>query len=506
MNPLGSSLNGLQGALRGRGGEAAALVAGTLTPFAFAPFALWPLAILAPALLLLAWEECSPRRAALRGGLFGLGMFGVGVSWVYHSMHHFGGAPLPLAIALAALLVVALSCYPALLGWAARRGGAHLSPTLRLLALLPAGWLLTEWLRGWLFTGFPWLNLGYAMIDAPPAGLAPLVGVYGVGWAVTFAAGALALTVIDGKRGRRALAAAAVLWGGAFTLQGHTWTQPAGDPLRVALLQGNVAQALKWRPEEREATVKLYDRMSRDAFGSDLIVWPETALPAFYHQERYRLQGLARAAKLQGSELLIGAPVWEGEGRYYNAVLNPGDPATFYYKRHLVPFGEYLPLRDLLGQLLRILNIPMADFSAGDDDQPPVSAAGQPIGVSICYESAFGEALINPLPEATLLLNVSNDAWFGETLAPHQHLEIARMRALETGRWMLRGTNNGISAIIGADGGVAARSPRFERHTLIAEVLPMSGATPYVRFANGPMVAFALLTLLAVLAPSMRRR
>ena len=492
-------------ALEGRRGDLTALAAGALAPLAFAPFGLWPLALLTPALLFLLWEGATPRRALLRGWLFGLGMFGFGVSWVHYSIHHFGGAPLAVAVALAALLILFLALFPATLGWASRRWGARLSPAVRLLALLPAGWLLAEWLRGWIFTGFPWLNLGYAMIDAPAGALAPLTGVYGVGWAVTLSAGALALAALLGRAAWKPVTAVALLWLAAFALKGYPWTEPAGEPVSVALLQGNVAQEIKWKEGEREHTLELYDGMTRDAFGARLIVWPETAVPAFYHQERFRLQGLARAAEQQGGDLLVGVPVWEEAGRYYNAVVKPADAAQFYYKRHLVPFGEFLPLRSVLGQLLRILDIPMADFGEGNGEQPPIHAAGHPIGVSICYEAAFGEELIDALPEARLLLNVSNDAWFGDTLAPDQHLEIARMRALETGRWLLRGTNNGISAIIRPDGKIEARSPQFERHTLRGEALPMAGATPYVRTGNGIVVGLALVVLIVIATRSRRQ-
>ncbi|GAB6039492.1 apolipoprotein N-acyltransferase [Endothiovibrio diazotrophicus] len=492
--------------LAGHLGDLLAAGAGALAPLAFAPFGLWPLAILAPALLFLSWEGSTPRRALLRGWLFGLGMFGVGVSWVHYSIHQYGGAPLPLAIAIAALLILFLALFPAALGWASRRWGAALSAPARLLGLLPAGWLLAEWVRGWLLSGFPWLNLGYALIDAPLAGLAPLAGVYGVGWAVTLTAGALALLRRQGSAAWQPLAAVALLWIAAFALRGHAWCEPAGEPISVALLQGNIDQELKWKEGELEQTLAIYDRMTRAAFGARLIVWPETALPTFYHRERYRLQGLARAAKLKGSDLLIGAPVWEGRDRYFNAILNPLDPAGFYYKRHLVPFGEYLPLRPLLGELLRLLEIPMADFSEGTDDQPPITAAGHPIGASICYEAAFGEELIDALPAAQLLLNVSNDAWFGDTLAPPQHLEIARMRALESGRYLLRATNNGISAIIGPDGGITARSPQFERYTLKGEAVPLRGATPYVRVGNGLAVGLGLLVIVITMTLPRHRR
>ena len=234
----------------------------------------------------------------------------------------------------------------------------------------------------------------------------------------------------------------------------------------------------------------------------DLFVWPETAIPAFHYQvaDNY-LPHLETELRNHGSTLLTGIPVldkttWE----YYNAVVSLGGEQAFYYKQHLVPYGEYLPLRWLIGSGLDALAVPNADFSEGGDDQPLLMAAGVPVSSSICFEVVFGEQIIQDLPEAGLLVNVSNDAWFGDSLAPQQHLEMARMRAKETSRPMLRATNTGITAVIDGQGTVVARSAQFEEAVVTATVMPRQGATPYVRLGNWPVLVLSLILVLLPLA------
>ncbi len=482
----------------------AAVAAGLALPLAFAPFGLFPLAPLALAVLFHLWRAVSPRRAFWLGYLFGLGYFGFGVSWVAVSMYRFGGMGVVLSGLATILFVLLLAAFPAAVGGLWRRGFSAVRLPLALLLALPALWVSLEWLRGWIFTGFPWLLVGYSQIDAPLAGLAPVLGVYGVSLAVALSAALLVYGVaVPAQRGR-ALAALVLLWLSAAGLGQVDWSQPAGDPLRASLIQGNVPQNLKWRPDQRQPTIDLYTRLSRAAFAdSDLIIWPETALPAYYHQAERFLRGLAQEAA--PATLLTGLPVRPASdpSRYYNAVVAMTEPPQFYFKRHLVPFGEYVPLKSLLGGLLDILHVPMADFSRGDEDQPPLAVAGQFLAVSICYEDAFGEELIRALPAATVLVNVSNDAWFGDSLAPPQHLQMARMRSLETARPMLRATNNGISAIIDHRGLVLARSPQFRVFSLHGEAQPRRGATPYVTTGNASVLG--LLGLCLLLAAARRR-
>lgn len=475
-------------------------MAGAMLPFAFAPVNFFPLAIISPAILFWLWLDSTPRRAFLSGYYFGLGFFGVGVSWVAVSFYRFGNMGIALSAIATLLFVLFLALFPAALGWVGRRFLGRLNKTYYLLLFLPAGWVLFEWIRGWIFTGFPWLHLGNSQTDSPLAGLAPVAGVYGISWIVIFSAGVLVwLWLVSRRQQVTGIIAIFVLWLTGGLLTHVEWSSEKGDPLTASLIQGNVPQNLKWRPEQRRPTIDLYTRLSRERWNKDIVIWPETALPAFYHQAEDFLKGLAREASVNGgATLLVGLPVVDVENTdyYYNSVVRVGGDSAegkdqvsqFYYKSHLVPFGEYIPLKSLLGGLLDILKVPMADFSRGDVDQPLLTVAGHFVSVSICYEDVFGEEVIRGLPKASLLVNVSNDAWFGDSLAPHQHLQMARMRSMETARPMLRATNNGISAIIDHRGRVNATSPQFEVAVLDGEIQPRQGATPYVMLGNWPVL------------------
>lgn len=477
--------------------------AGSILPFAFAPTNIIPLAIILPAILFWLWLGVTPGRAFIIGYWFGLGFFGVGVSWIAISFYRFGGMGMLLSILATLLFVLFLALFPAVLGWLGRRFLSRLPDSFWLLLFLPAAWVFFEWVRGWIFTGFPWLNLGYSQTDSPLSGLAPVLGVYGISWVVVFSAGALVWIIMQKGRSRIiTLAGIFLLWAVAGMLTIVEWTSEKGKPLTASLVQGDVPQNIKWRPEQRRATIDLYTRLSREHWSSDLVIWPETALPVFYHQAESYLKGLAHEARTHGgATLLIGLPVVDREdsSKYYNGVVvvdgKEGDAPQFYFKTHLVPFGEYVPLKSLLGGLLDILKVPMADFSRGKQNQPLLSVGDQQVGVSICYEDAFGEEVIRDLPMASLLVNVSNDAWFGDSLAPHQHLQMGRMRAMETARPMLSATNNGISAVIDYDGRVTATVPQFKVAVLNGEIQPRQGATPYVLMGNWPVISGICLAL-----------
>ena len=481
-------------------GDLAALLAGAMLPLAFAPFGLFPVAVISLAILFQLWNGVSTRRAFARGWLFGLGFFGVGVSWVQVSIHQFGLPVLAFSVSATVLFVAILSLYPAGVGYLANRFFSG-DERRRFLLVLPALWTAVEWLKGWFLTGFPWLSLGYSQIDAPLGGFAPVLGAYGVSLAVAWSAGVL--SHIFTVRRIRMLAWLLPLWGGAWLLGQVPWTEPVQErSLEVALIQGNVQQAIKWEPSERRAMLDHYMSLTAPHWGKDLIIWPETAIPEFYAEDSPYVQALKAQAKARGTDILVGVPYLESREVYYNSVisLNQGG---LYHKRHLVPFGEFMPFEPVLGRFLDFLSIPMSSFTSGSHDQPLLQAAGQAVGVSVCYEDAFGEEVIDALPEAGLLVNVSNDAWFGDSLAPHQHLEIARMRALETGRYLLRATNTGISAIIDEQGKVIAQSPQFRSHALMAEVHAYQGATPFVMWGNGAIVL--LFSGMLVFALSRRR-
>jgi len=483
-------------ALTERYGGLVMLFAGAIAVTAFAPFGWFPVILLSLALLFNQWLSDTPRQGLRHGFLFGLGYFGVGISWVYNSIHVFGHVPVAGALAVTLGLVAVLSLYPALLGYALLK--LYRKPDwLTLVLVFPAGWVISEWLRSWVLTGFPWLNIGNSQIDSPLAGYVPLGGVYLTGWMVALLS-VLLLLLLRGQRRILGGVCIAVIAATGVLSQRLEWATPRGEPLSVSLVQGNISQDEKWAPENRLTTFRRYSDLTFNGEVSELTIWPETAIPAFYDQvDDTFIAFLKSELQRTGTSLLTGIPVLDRDSwDYYNAVVALGGEQAFYYKQHLVPYGEYLPLRWLIGHALDALAVPNADFSQGSQEQPLLQAAGYPVATSICYEVVFGEQVIRDLPEAAMLVNVSNDAWFGRSLAPHQHLEMARMRALETGRYMLRATNTGISAIIDYQGRILQQSAQFEQAVVTDLVIPMQGATPYVRIGNVPVLLLAAILLL----------
>ncbi|MPZ42796.1 MAG: apolipoprotein N-acyltransferase [Betaproteobacteria bacterium] len=485
---------------------AAAFALGLGTVGGFAPFEIFLLPVVTLAWLLrLAERAAAPGAAFKLGFAFGLGFFLAGVSWVYVSLHDFGAMPAPLAAGVTLLFCAYLALYPALASSVAVRTR---SDWLRRCVVFPGAWVLTEWVRGWLFTGFPWLGIGYSQAaESPLVGIAPVLGVHGVGLALVASAGLALHVFADGWRNPdwRPLAVTALLWVVAAGLKANTWTEPAGEPVRVSLLQGNVAQSIKWRPEQVAVTLRLYQRMIL-ASSAQLIILPETALPMFLRDVPQEfLQAVDAHAKAHGADVLFGLPE-RGDGGYYNSVVSIGaSPSQVYRKSHLVPFGEFIPLRPLLAPVVEAMAIPLTDFSRGTPTQRPLAVAGQRVAVNICYEDVFGEEIIRQLPEATLLVNVSNVAWFGDSIAPRQHLQIAQMRAIETGRPMLRATNTGMTAVVAPTGRVTHVALTFRNATVEAEVRGHTGATPYVRFGNAPALGLAAVFLLAGFVRKPRR-
>ena len=477
-----------------------ALTAGAVLPLAHAPFDLFWAAPVSYAVLFHVWSGLKPAQALWSGFAFGCAGFLAGVHWVYVSIHDFGLAHPLLAGAITLALVVFLGAYVGLSGWIAARWFACRGP-VAWFAVFPAVLVLTEWCRGWVLSGFGWLAPGYSQTDSWLMGYAPVGGVYLMSWAVLISAGALLALGFGRLRVRLAAGAAlALLWAAGFVLGNHRWGEPTGSELTVALVQGAVPQELKWRPEQFQPTLELYRRLTEEAEGSRLIVWPEAAIPALYDRAADYLEEIRSWAAARGSEVALGILRDDpGGGTFQNTVAVLGEPPVFYVKRHLVPYGEVFPVPGFVRRWMRLMSLPYTDAVPGDPDQPPLRVAGETLGVSICYEDLFGAEQLHYLPQASLLVNVSNDAWFGDTIAPHQHLQIARVRAAEASRYLLRATNTGITAIIDPRGRVAARSPSFEPHVLRGTVRGFSGQTPYVRWGNYPVVVGAALVLLALL-------
>ncbi|MDR3054620.1 MAG: apolipoprotein N-acyltransferase [Zoogloeaceae bacterium] len=465
---------------------------GVASVAAFAPFEqFWLMPLTLAALFHLLRGSRNWQQAFFRAFAFGMGFFLAGVSWVYVSMSVFGGLPMPLAALAVLLFCIFLALFYAIAGGLFWRflPAAPVRQTLTFAALLT----LADLARGYFLTGFPWLALGYSQTSPSPlVGFAPILGVYGLSFLVALIAACFACGVQkrDGRWGGGILL---ILFAG-WSLTGQPWTQPTGDPIRVALVQGNVAQDVKWQPEHTLRTLTRYrDLVARHP--AQLTVLPETAIPVFFDNlPPDYLQELARLAKRQQGDLLLGVPTHSANAdteNYWNGAISLGvSPNQHYAKSHLVPFGEYAPPG--FDWFLRQMNIPMANFSSGSTKQQALRLAGQRVAVNICYEDLFGNELRATLPTATLLVNLSNTAWFGRSLAQSQHLQIARLRALETGRPMLRATNTGVTAIITPTGEVQAALPQFESGVLTGEVQGYTGTTPYARWGDAAALLLAL--------------
>ncbi|WP_247869694.1 apolipoprotein N-acyltransferase [Herbaspirillum sp. ST 5-3] len=483
-----------------------ALIAGAVNVLAFAPFGIWPLQIATLALVFrLAARAGSFRQGQLIGWAYSFGWLAAGFHWLYISMHRYGGLPAWMAVLAVALLAFALSLFAAL----AMGGGTRLKQRwslpdwVALLFVFPSLWTLAEWMRGWIFTGFPWISSGYAHTNGPLAGFAPIVGVYGLAWISGLIAGCIALL----PEKKLPLGLAAMLLAAGFGLKSVDWTAAHGHPISVRLLQGNVPQEMKFAPEQIEATLSMYYDMI-SAQPADLIATPETAIPLLSSQlPPDYLDLLSKFAGKSKSHVALGIPVSDGSGQYANSMigLSPqaATPAYRYDKHHLVPFGEFIPLG--ARWFVEMMNIPLGDFTRGKLLQAPYAVGDQWILPNICYEDLFGEEIAAQvaaggtaaMPQASILLNLSNIAWFGDSIALPQHLQISQMRALETGRPMLRATNTGATAVINQKGEVIARLPPFERGVLSASVQGYQGLTPYIRYGNIIPIAAAVLLLAA---------
>lgn len=486
-----------------------AALAGTLNVLAFAPFGWWPLQIaLLASLFSFISRTSSIKRSALIGWAYGFGWSACGVYWLFISMHRYGGMPAWMAALAVALLAMLLGAFPALAiagaAWIRQRWSA--TSTVALLVIFPSLWTLAEWLRGWVFTGFPWTSTGYAHTASPLAGFAPIVGVYGLGWLAAMIAGCLAL--LPSKKLPLGLAVSILATG--FGLKTVDWTQVNGQPISVRLLQGNVPQEMKFENEHIVATLLMYYDMIRQA-PADLIATPETAIPLLVNQlPPDYLPRLSQYTQESNSHLAIGIPVSDGRGQYANSVIGLAPHATTnadqryqyrYDKHHLVPFGEFIPMG--FRWFVDMMHIPLGDFMRASVLQAPFAVKDQWILPNICYEDLFGEEIAEQIaagyfrstPQASILLNVSNIAWFGDSIALPQHLQISQMRALETGRPMLRATNTGTTAVIDQKGRVLAQLPPYTRDVLTASVQGYKGVTPYILYGNTAIVGLSVLLL-----------
>ncbi|NVD07260.1 apolipoprotein N-acyltransferase [Vibrio sp. JPW-9-11-11] len=482
----------------------AAVFVGASTTLAFAPFSVWPLAVLSPLLLLLLIHRQTPKQALAVGYAWGLGQFATGISWVHVSIDNFGGMPKIASLLLMALLVGYLALYSAFYCWSLNRFFPVSNRTRWLLAA-PALWLIFDWLRGWVMTGFPWLWLGYSQIDSPLGRFAPIGGVELVTLLVLMSAAALGYGLLH-KRWSTLIIPAVIIATG-FGLTTAQWVVPdTGQVTKIALIQGNIPQAIKWKPSQRWPTIMKYTDLTRENWDADIIIWPEAAIPAFEFEISSYLHNLDSAAAMNHSAVITGIVNQSEDKKFYNSILTLGSKAQpgyrydmeeRYHKHHLLPFGEFVPFESILRPLAPLFNLPMSSFSRGEFVQPNIEANGKHMAPALCYEIIFNEQVRQNIDDDTdFILTLSNDAWFGRSIGPLQHMEIARMRALEFGKPVIRSTNNGVTAITDHLGNIIAQVPQFETHVLRAEVTSTQGHTPYYTWGSWPLYVWVLLSLL----------
>ena len=478
----------------------------------FAPYYLYPASILSLIGLFYYWHQAhTPKQAAIDGFIYGLGLFGVGIYWIYISLHDFGNMPGLMAGVATFLLCAFMALFMATAGALSVYLSAN-QPN-RLLIAIPVFWALSDWVRSWIFTGFPWLTMGYSQLPSSPlAGYIPIIGVYGVSLIIVFIASLLSLWLIKLKDKdtstyiwrRYAIGLFLALWVGGSLLKRVEWTTPIGEPIKAALVQGNIAQATKWSPETAQHTINLYMNMIQDTI-ADLVVLPETALPVLSSQLDTSIKtALTEHVRKNGGNIIIGMVEFnDATSEYFNSAISYGDSTSqTYQKSHLVPFGEFIPLKQIFGWIYRDwLNMPLSDLSRGSIHQRPMALNHQKIAVNVCYEDVFGEEIIRQLPAATLLVNISNDAWYGQSYAAYQHMQFSQARALETGRMVLRATNTGATAMIDTHGNVLAHTPHFTQTTLNVAAQGYSGSTPYVRWGNHLFLIMCLMGFIYVALP-----
>ncbi|MGB2833767.1 MAG: apolipoprotein N-acyltransferase [Methylotenera sp.] len=488
---------------------------GALNVLGFAPFYLFPISLISIAALFYLWQQAAtPKAAFWLGFQYGLGLYSLGIYWIYISLHDFGGMPWWFAGFATFCLCAFMALFPALVGWLSKKTGALIpSPLLAssilispILISAPIIWGLSDWVRSWIFTGFPWLTLGYSQVPySPLAGFMPLVGVYGVSVIAAFLAALFASLFIQPKQTvlfkRNAIAAIVLIIVSGNLLKAVEWTQPVGKPFSVALLQGNIAQDIKWSPDTAKSTIEQYLTMVK-ASNATLIILPETALPIVYNeQEPYLKETLVAYAKRNQGDIIVGMIEQDSAG-YFNSALSFNEfQIQNYRKNHLVPFGEFIPFKQIFGWIYRDwLNMPLSDLTRGGAYQKVIDLSNkQAVGMNICYEDVFGEEIIRQLPAATLLVNISNDAWYGQSFAAHQHMQFSQARALETGRMMLRATNTGATVAIDQHGYVFAHAKHDTTTTLNTQAQGYEGSTPYIRWGNWPYIGFSFSVLLGLM-------
>ena len=510
---------------------------GALLPFSMAPFDVWPVGILSIAGFSVFVCGHSEKAASfklifLRSLSYGLGLYSVGASWIFVSIHDYGQANIGLSLLLIIPFIILLSLLVAI-PFAQGRKAIHASSfscntsyalAITMLLIFPSLWTLGEWLRGWIFTGFPWLYLGYAHTDSWISGWAPITGVLGLSWITAFCGGLLGLffklrlqfiarnTQIQSVfiSLTSALMLTFSFWLGGLYLQSVKWTESSNKVISIGLMQPAISLWSSWDSSQLDKILFQYLEDTASLLDNDLVVWPEVAIPRFRHEVPDYLNSIAKEAANTNTTLIIGLPTMShpkdssnnlNETSYYNSALAVGQGAGIYHKQHLVPFGEYVPFEKWLRGIIKFFDLPMSVFSSGGSNQKNIIVGNDVVvSTSICYEIAYSELVRESAENASLLLTISNDSWFGDTIGPKQHFQIARMRAIENRKPLIRATNNGISALVNADGKISAIIPSFYRDTLEGTLEPRIGLTPFGRLGSNPIIFLSLsLVLLGLL-------
>lgn len=476
----------------------AALVAGALFPLALAPYDFWPLAFVSPALLYLLLHQRSPLQAFVIGEAYGFGLWTVGAFWLFTSIHQYGDTSTPLALLMIGFVGLVMGLFNAFGAWFYRR----LLPESP-LTFAPV-WIVIEWVKTWLFTGFPWLFVGYALVNHGLDGYAPVAGIFAVSGAVVLIGCAIAEML---RRRLFWILPIMIVVAAGIALDQVRWTTAKNSaPLSVSLIQGNIPQDLKWLTEYQEKTLLIYAGLSKKEWGRDLVVWPEASIPMFQVDASEFIAGIDKIAREHRTTWVTGIPYLDlnhrnaaGDPPYYNAIEAAGyNGFGLYRKQRLVPFGEYIPFSGALNWVLPEISRAeeMAGFSAGPANQAPLNVKEHALAAAICYEVAYPNLTRLNAHDSDFLVTISNDAWFGASDGPHQHLQMVQMRAKETGRWFIRATNTGITAFINDQGVIVKQAPQFQTTVLRGNLPAMMGDTPYMRWGDLPVLILSGLLML----------
>ncbi len=476
-----------------------ALLAGAILALAFAPLHIYSFAFLSPALLCYLWIKSTPKQASWLGFLFGLGFFGVGVSWVSVSIHNFGNVAMWLTWLVTLGFVAFLSLFILIPGYCFSRFFSHKPLAIQCLCVFPALWLISEYLRSVLLTGLPWLLLGYSQTVSFLQGYAPIFGTYGLSLCAVFLAGSLTLLLLSRTLTERLIGLSVILLTviPSWFLHGKVWAHAKGDAIKASLIQGNFDQFLKWDSHTLQTILDTYLKLSKDNLDSQIIVWPEAAIPYYPSQLPNYMDQINTLGQEHNITFILGAPTFEkSTQRYFNSLFMMGNQQGQYNKQRLVPFGEYTPWGAVINPFLASFSIPMSNFSPGNSDQPSLTGKHFTIAPFICYEIIYPQFVIKHINNNDLIVVINDDGWFGRSMALSQHLQMAQMAAQETNRYVLFCSNTGITAIINPLGEVLNTAPIDQQAVVSGTVYAMQGKTPLMDWGYYPVMTLTLLLLL----------